>query len=85
VSVFWGVSVFSECICSTLFQRKNTQFAFFELGGHLGHRLALRTFFLFFFFSAETCAVGGEKKTSKGKVKEYKIKQSKKKKEKESE
>jgi hypothetical protein len=49
------------------------QFAFFVLGRHLGHRVALRTFF-FFFFSAGKCAVGDEKKTGKGKEKEYKIK-----------
>ncbi len=50
-----------ECIWTTLFKRKNwhnfhgnfleiragagAQFAFFVLGSHLGHRLALRTFF----------------------------------------
>jgi hypothetical protein len=45
------------------------QFAFFEPGGHLGHRRALRTCFL----SAGTCAVGGEKKMRKGEEKEYKI------------
>jgi hypothetical protein len=33
-------------------QGPEAQFAFFLLGGHFGHRLALRTFFL----SAGTCA-----------------------------
>ncbi len=56
---------------------RGAPFAFFVLGGHLGHRLALRTFFL----SAGTCAqVGGEKKTRKGKEKANKTKQSKKRK-----
>jgi hypothetical protein len=56
-------------------QGPGAQFAFFVLGSHLGHRLALMTFFL----SAATCAyVGGGKKTRKGKGKENKIKQFKK-------
>jgi hypothetical protein len=45
-------------------QGRGAQFAFFELS----HRLALRTIFL----SAGTCAVGGEKKTRKGRKKNIK-------------
>jgi hypothetical protein len=52
-------------------QGPGVQFAFFVLGSHSGHRLALRTFFL----SAGTCAYeGGGENKRKGKGKEIKKK-----------
>jgi hypothetical protein len=77
---YGGARDVNECICSTLFQRKNwhtfqgnflesragAQFAFFVLGSELGHQLELRSFF-FLLGLVHRKAAGIRRRKGKGK------------------